>query len=397
LSITLRARADARALAGAAVLGSMVGLAIGGAYLAGGMARAAVVHAQISRLAVASDGFSESALSAASDHDASALAIARRHDPYADADVASERRLAQYANNLQARFDAGARSAPSQGRVERVSLTKPTTVVAARPFQMRGALDESRDLECLTQAVYYEARGETRAGQAAVAQVVLNRTRHPAYPKTVCGVVFQRTRTACQFSFACDGSVYRRVEPGAWRRAEQVAAKALNGKVMPEVGNATHFHVASINPGWGARLLRVSQVGSHIFYRFGGRAGSARAFTETVEPSQLEAAPLPAETATDTPVYASLSLAPLANSVASTVANSVVSTVTAGAELVAAAAGSKAHAEPAARPAVAAPVVAKPAAPLAVPAAAVAAPVPAASPAPTAKAEDPAKPVVTAG
>ena len=362
----------------------MVGLAIGGAYLAGGMARAAVVHAQISRLAVATGGFSESALSASSAHDPGALAIARRHDAIADADVASERRLAQYADTLQARFDAGSPSAPPGGRVERVSFARPSTVVAARPFQMRGALDESRDLECLTQAVYYEARGETAAGQAAVAQVVLNRTRHPAYPKTVCGVVFQRARASCQFSFACDGSVYRRVETGAWRRAEQVAARALNGKVMSDVGNSTHFHVASINPGWGASLLRVAQVGQHVFYRFGGRAGSARAFVETVEPSQLETAPLPVETATETPIYASLSLAPLANSVASTVANSVVSTVTAGAELVAAAAGSKARAE-------AAPS-AKPAAPVAAPA-----PLPTstATPAPTAKIE--AEPAVTAG
>jgi len=361
----------------------MVGLAIGGAYLAGGMARAAVVHAQISRLAVATDGFSESALSASSAYDPGALAIARRHDPVADADVASERRLAQYANLLQARFDADTPAAP-QGGLQRASLTVPTKITAARPFQMRGALDESRDLECLTQAVYYEARGETAAGQAAVAQVVLNRTRHPAYPKTVCGVVFQRARASCQFSFACDGSVYRRVETGAWRRAEQVAAHALNGKVMADVGNSTHFHVASINPGWGASLLRVRQVGQHIFYRFGGRAGSARAFVETVEPSELEAAPLPAENQAETPVYASLSLVPLA----STVANSVVSTVTAGAELVAAAAGVKARGEET-------PVAAKPAAPVATPASL---PTSTPTPAPTAKIEaDPAKPIVTAG
>ena len=345
------------------------------------MARAAVVHAQISRLAVVSDGFSESALSADSQHDPGALAIARRHDPYAEAALTSERRVAAYATKLQARFDAKTDSAPFRGRIEQVSLTQPSTIVAARPFQLRGALDESRDLECLTQAVYYEARGESGAGQAAVAQVVLNRSRHPAYPKTVCGVVFQRAGSSCQFSFACDGSVYRRVEPGAWRQAEQVAAKALSGRVMADVGNATHFHVARINPGWGASLLRVSQIGSHIFYRFSGRAGSAKSFTEVTQPSNLEAAPLPVEAAAPAqPVYASLSLAPLANTVASTVANSVVSTVTAGAELVAAATAKATHAEPA--PAKAAPA---------------AAPAALASPAPTARAdEDPTKPVTTA-
>ena len=339
MSITLRARGDTRALAGAAVLGSMVGLAIGGAYLAGGMARAAVVHAQISRLAAVSDGFSETALSESSPGDPGALAIARRHDPFAGRDLgSSERRLAQFSSQLQARFEGQT----DRGALRRVNLTsEPTTVVAAQPFHMRGALDASRDLECLTQAVYYEARGETGGGQAAVAQVVLNRTRHPAFPKTVCGVVFQRAGGACQFSFACDGSVYRRVEPGSWRRAENVAAKALDGFVMAEVGNATHFHVARTNPGWGGSLLRVSQIGSHVFYRFGGRAGSARSFTDRTAPSE----PITIAAAAPQTVYASLSLAPLANTVASTVANSVASTVAAGAEFVAAATTPKPHAD----------------------------------------------------
>jgi spore germination cell wall hydrolase CwlJ-like protein len=332
LSITLSGRADARALAGAAVLGSLVALAIGGAYLAGGLARAAVVRDQISRIAAVSDGFSETALTRSSTQDLGALAIARRHDPFKGTEPeASERRLVAYADQLQARFD----QAPSGGLMQ-ASLTKPRReVVAARPFHLRDALDQTRDLECLTQAVYYEARGESRAGQAAVAQVVLNRTRHPAFPKSVCGVVFQRLRGTCQFSFACDGSVHRRVELGAWRRAEQVAARALDGSVMSEVGNATHFHVARISPIWRNSLLRVSQVGSHVFYRFGGRAGSAKSFTASPEPSPLPAAT--PDVQDNQPVYASLSLAPLANTVASTMANSVATTVAAGAGLVAAA------------------------------------------------------------
>jgi hypothetical protein len=153
---------------------------------------------------------------------------------------------------------------------------------AAAPFRLSGAMEASRDLDCLTDAVYYEARGETPSGQAAVAQVVLNRVRHPAFPKTVCGVVFQGASSGgvCQFSFACDGSMGRRREGAAWARAEKVAARALSGYVMTEVGNATHFHTIKVSPGWGPRMLRVAQVGLHIFYRFGGRTGAPDAFTD---------------------------------------------------------------------------------------------------------------------
>jgi hypothetical protein len=159
---------------------------------------------------------------------------------------------------------------------------------AAQPFHFAqgGPLESTRDLACLTDAVYYEARGEGAAGQAAVAQVVLNRVRHPAFPKSVCGVVFQRAGgEGCQFSFACDGSMHHAREPGAWRRAEEVAARALDGAVMATIGNATHFHVAGVDPGWGPHLLRVAQVGLHVFYRFGGHAGGPGSFNGQVERS----------------------------------------------------------------------------------------------------------------
>ncbi len=136
---------------------------------------------------------------------------------------------------------------------------------------------QARDLECLTEAVYYEARGETPAGQAAVAQVVLNRVKSPAFPKSVCGVVFQGAadhRAGCQFSFACDGSIRQAREVGAWQRARRVASRAMSGQVTAAVGNATHFHVASIQPDWSG-LIKVAQVGTHIFYKFGPRPVAA--------------------------------------------------------------------------------------------------------------------------
>ncbi len=285
MTIPHTARAgDPRALVGAAALGSLVGLAIGGAYLAGGLARAAVSHARIERLAADAHGsLSETALTAAAG-DASALAIARRIDGSAPtAQDLDDRRLARLALRMGDQPDAapGPRSLStgSKPAVFRVSAG------IAQPFHMRGALDESRDLECLTQAVYYEARGEIAAGQEAVAQVVLNRVRHPAFPKTICGVVFQHKGAGCQFSFACDGSASHHMETAAWRRAERVAAAALDGHVASTVGNATHFHVASLGQVWSSGMTRVAQIGSHVFYRFGGPAGAPRMFHAEPEPS----------------------------------------------------------------------------------------------------------------
>ena len=121
----------------------------------------------------------------------------------------------------------------------------------------------------------------------AVTQVVLNRVRHPAFPKSVCGVVFQGAgrRTGCQFSFTCDGSMHGRVNRAAWDRARDIASSALSGAVFSPVGNATHFHTTGVAPGWRNSLVRVGQVGDHRFYRFGGRSGSREAFSDAARPS----------------------------------------------------------------------------------------------------------------
>jgi spore germination cell wall hydrolase CwlJ-like protein len=268
-------------LVGAALTGAAVGLIVGGAYLAGGMAQAASQHARIARLADAAQfGFSEASLKAGAGRmDAGILYVAQRHDPYTSAGAAQrDRQAAQLAARLERRAE---QKVEAGGLTLRASFGGPFNPAAA-PFRLGGALDASRDLDCLTAAVYYEARGETPSGQAAVAQVVLNRVRHPAFPKTVCGVVFQGAYTGgtCQFSFACDGSMRKRRESAAWSRAERVAARALNGFVMAEVGNATHFHTINVAPVWGPRMLRVAQVGLHIFYRFGGRSGAPGSFTD---------------------------------------------------------------------------------------------------------------------
>lgn len=135
-------------------------------------------------------------------------------------------------------------------------------------------------LKCLTQAVYYEAAVEPIEGRRAVAQVVLNRVLHPAYPKSVCGVVYQgaERHTGCQFSFTCDGALLRGPAAGPWREAQGVAAAALAGYVDPSVGTATFYHADYVLPKWAYQLGKITQIGRHIFYRFNGSWGKASTF-----------------------------------------------------------------------------------------------------------------------
>jgi N-acetylmuramoyl-L-alanine amidase len=115
--------------------------------------------------------------------------------------------------------------------------------------------------------VYYEARGEPRRGQLAVAEVVANRVRSRAYPNTFCGVVYQRSARVCQFSWACD----RRAAPrgAAWASARSIAEEVVAGSDPDVVGNATHFHATSVAPPWARVYRRVARIGSHVFYSSG--------------------------------------------------------------------------------------------------------------------------------
>ena len=142
---------------------------------------------------------------------------------------------------------------------------------AARPFSAPSDPDAfERALQCLTEAIYYEARSESDDGQRAVAQVVLNRVRHPSYPSSVCGVVYQGSHrvTGCQFTFTCDGSMNRTfVNGSAWQRAQRIAAAALRGNVYRPVGLALNYHTTAISPYWAPSLVPQTVVGAHIFYR----------------------------------------------------------------------------------------------------------------------------------
>ncbi len=140
------------------------------------------------------------------------------------------------------------------------------------------------ELDCLTQAVYYEARGESPEGQAAVAQVVLNRTRDAHYPRSVCAVIRQGAESSrhggCQFSFVCAGAPFGRREPHAWAKSRAIAARVLAGARARDIGQAIAFHVARLGRAYDGGLKRVARIGGHVFLaRFVAAPAAASAKT----------------------------------------------------------------------------------------------------------------------
>ncbi|WP_324807598.1 cell wall hydrolase [Sphingomonas sp. LY29] len=169
-------------------------------------------------------------------------------------------------------------------------------VPPAQPFVFGNGSAEARAraTECLTSAIYYEAGQESTEGQRGVAQVVLNRVRHPAFPNSVCGVVYEGStrQTGCQFTFTCDGSMARRPVPALWDRARRVAAAALSGEVYAPVGNATHYHANYVVPYWASSLTKTRVEGAHLFYRWAGNWGRPAAFTQRWSTSEANPAAL---------------------------------------------------------------------------------------------------------
>lgn len=207
---------------------------------------------------------------------------------------------------------------PIQAKQANAGMAFSTAPIeAARPFLLptvqQGIMDpnaaETRAMaaDCLAAAIYYEAASESEQGQRAVAQVVLNRVRHPAFPKSVCGVVYQgmERTTGCQFTFTCDGSLARRPSESGWERAHRIALAALAGRVEPSVGTATHYHTDWVVPYWAPSLDKITMIGAHIFYRWKGYWGHRAAFdgayageSMTGIPYHMDYARLP-ETETD--------------------------------------------------------------------------------------------------
>jgi spore germination cell wall hydrolase CwlJ-like protein len=186
---------------------------------------------------------------------------------------------------------------------------------------------DPRQHACLSQAIYYEARGESQRGQVAVAEVVMNRVRSPYYPNSICGVVYQGSHraTGCQFTFTCDGSLNHRPRGRAWDRAQRVASAVMLGYTRPVTQGATHYHTHEVNPIWNSGLVETTNVGDHVFYRLPNRSerayyqealarrrgalGARRAIEEPLIPAEetvpeavdeAAEAPAPADAATDT-------------------------------------------------------------------------------------------------
>jgi hypothetical protein len=155
--------------------------------------------------------------------------------------------------------------APSPAKIEKsfkLKRTEKQAVVAQRRIRLA-------EENCLARAVYFEARSESELGQLAVARVILNRTKDPNYPKTICGVVYQGSnqRNSCQFSFACDGLPDDVKQPAAWANSKRIAQKAMDGtKSMQIMSTATNYHADYVRPKWAGNMKRLVKIGRHIFY-----------------------------------------------------------------------------------------------------------------------------------
>jgi len=139
---------------------------------------------------------------------------------------------------------------------------------AQKPLPL--SVGEKKEQRCLAEAIYFEARGESEDGQVAVAQVVLNRVKNPAYPASICGVVYQNRnkRNRCQFSFACDGIKDRISSPVAWKTAQRLSKEVLDGKLYSKMVDAsTHYHATYVRPRWAKSMAKRGQIGQHIFYK----------------------------------------------------------------------------------------------------------------------------------
>lgn len=193
------------------------------------------------------------------------------------------------------------------------AITVATRVYGDKGSKVQNAamrtVSAAREQRCLAEAIYYEARGESRQGQMAVAEVVSNRVRSSLYPDTFCDVVYQGSYrdTGCQFSFTCDGSLNRRPRGAAWREANVLASQLLNGLTRPVTNRATHYHTTAIDPYWSASLVETTRIGAHIFYRNptkaerAVRAAEAAAArrdreeaTDVIEPLTVSTQPAPA-------------------------------------------------------------------------------------------------------
>ncbi len=157
---------------------------------------------------------------------------------------------------------------PASARPFGADLRHEAGWLMAQPAPEGGA-----DWQCLTEAIYFESRGESLQGQFAVAEVILNRRDSGLYPRSVCGVVRQQGNGGCQFSYVCDGSSNKMRDRAARDMAGRIARVMLDGAPRQLTAGATHFHTRSVSPGWSKSFARTAAIGSHLFYRQPGTRG----------------------------------------------------------------------------------------------------------------------------
>ena len=154
---------------------------------------------------------------------------------------------------------------------EQLAYARAQAPVTGGFAQGRPIETSEKELWCLATAIYFEARGESYRGQVAIAQVVQNRVKDRRYPNTICGVVFQNQnrRNSCQFSFACDGQPEVISDKASWAQAQDIARRFADGELyLTEVANATHYHATYVRPKWAPRMVKLTQIGLHVFYKF---------------------------------------------------------------------------------------------------------------------------------
>ena len=170
---------------------------------------------------------------------------------------------------VDVRQDAAANDAKTRQAITDLLVTDFGGVIDLSEIHRVRVAKRTKQWRCLTDALYFEARGESLMGQVAVAEVILNRVDSKTYPNSVCGVVHQghHRRNGCQFSFFCDGKREHIAERGVFEELGKVAWVMLQGKPRVLTGKATHYHAVSVRPRWAEMLVRTARIGDHIFYR----------------------------------------------------------------------------------------------------------------------------------
>ncbi|WP_212524436.1 cell wall hydrolase [Actibacterium sp. MT2.3-13A] len=170
-------------------------------------------------------------------------------------------------------------SSVSTRRLQRLTTPVPTPKApAGKPGEIRyeaewldarPAVEGDAEVQCLAEALYFEARGESIKGQFAVAEVIMNRVASGAYPDTVCGVVNQGTgrKYQCQFTYTCDGRAEVISEKASYERVKKIAALMVAGAPRTLTSGATHYHTNAVHPRWARKFPRTATIGVHHFYR----------------------------------------------------------------------------------------------------------------------------------